>query len=115
MFAPEHAAAKSLIHCAMMFFWNDEPAPLRSPDAHATDAAEPVAPLVGALDVSPPWESLPQADRTSVPAAASTRSRAPGHVLNVFPSMRLAGTPAGVATDGRQPRWTDGALEVNQA
>src|SRR6478672_9669555 len=90
MFAPEHAAPKSLIHCAMMFFWNVEPAPFRSPVAQLVAA---VGLLLEALLVLPPCESLPQADSARVPAAASTRSRAPRHVLNVFPSMRLDRLP----------------------
>src|SRR4051794_26054600 len=111
MFAPLHAAPKSLIHCATMFFWNVEPAPFRSPVAQFAAA---VGLLLDALVAVPPCESLPQADSAIVPAAASTRSRAPGLVLNGFPSIRLCRLAAGLVTDGRQPRWTDGAVEVNR-
>jgi hypothetical protein len=67
---------------------------------------------VPALEVLP-CESLPHADSAIVPAAASTRSRAPRLVLNVIPSTRLCQLPAGLAIDGRQPTWTNGAGEVN--
>src|SRR4051812_20592013 len=99
MFAPVQAAPKSLIHCATMFFWNVEPAPFSSPVAQFAVA---VGVLSDALVALPPCESLPQAESAIVPATASTRSRAPGLVLNVFPSRRLCRISAGLVTDGRQ-------------
>src|SRR3954451_22425536 len=110
MFAPLQAAPKSLIHCATMFFWNVEPAPFRSP---AAQIAAAVGLLFDALVVLPPCAPLPQADSAIVPVAASTRSRAPGLVLNGFPSMRLCRLAAGLVTDGKQARWTVGAAEMN--
>src|SRR5689334_9245323 len=102
MFAPEHAAPKSLIHCATMFFWNVEPAPFRSPVAQFVAV---VGLLFDALLVPPPCESVPQADTAIVPATASTRRRAPGLVLNGFPSIRLCRLLVGLVTDGKQARW----------
>jgi hypothetical protein len=89
-----------------MFFWNVEPAPFRSPVAQFAAA---LGLLLDALLVLPPCESLPQADSAIVPAAASTRSRAPGFVLNGFPSIRRCRLAADLVTDGRKPRWTNGA------
>jgi hypothetical protein len=94
-----------------MFFWKVEPAPLSSPVAQAVEL-EALAAEVGPLAV-PPCESVPQAERANVPAAASNASFAPRVVLNVFPSVRPCRLPAGLVTDGRQPTWTRGAARVN--
>src|SRR3954468_9193892 len=99
-----------------MFFWKVDPAPLRSPVAQVVAVEPPAAPVVALL--VPLWVSVPQAETVTAPTAASTKSRAPRHVLMVPLRPVIATRPLPTrhrrTTDGRKPTWTRGALKVNR-